>query len=121
VIAVEPEAHRVALSDGTAIGYRTLIWATGGRPRRLSCAGHDLKGVHVVRARADVDTILEELAPCSSLKSDARPDDFRKMGHVACLEYYAIAHVLARSATKRVPPLNLSAGGMLIGAADELP
>src|SRR5260370_3272771 len=34
VIAVEPEAHR---------------------------AGHDLKGVHVVRARADVDTILHEL------------------------------------------------------------
>jgi 3-phenylpropionate/trans-cinnamate dioxygenase ferredoxin reductase component len=59
VIAVEPEAHRVALSDGTAIGYRTLIWAAGGRPRRLSCAGHE--GVHVVRARADVDTILEEL------------------------------------------------------------
>src|SRR4030088_526595 len=61
VIAVEPEAHRVALSDGTTIGYRTLIWATGGHPRRLSCAGHDLKGVHVVRARADVDAILEEL------------------------------------------------------------
>ena len=61
VIAVEPEAHRVALSDGTAIGYRTLIWATGGRPRRLSCAGHDLKGVHVVRTRLDVDAILDEL------------------------------------------------------------
>src|ERR1700704_586690 len=61
VIAVEPEAHRVALSDGTAVGYRTLIWATGGRPRRLSCAGHDLKGVHVVRTRADGDTILDEL------------------------------------------------------------
>jgi 3-phenylpropionate/trans-cinnamate dioxygenase ferredoxin reductase component len=61
VIAVKPEAHRVALSDGTAIGYRTLIWATGGRPRRLSCAAHKLKGVHVVRTRADVDTILEEL------------------------------------------------------------
>src|SRR5260221_506647 len=61
VIAVEPEAHRVALSDGTAIGYRTLIWATGGRPRRLSCAGHDLKGVHVVRTRVDVDAILDEL------------------------------------------------------------
>jgi 3-phenylpropionate/trans-cinnamate dioxygenase ferredoxin reductase component len=60
-IAVEPEAHRVALCDGTAIGYRTLIWATGGRPRRLSCAGHDLKGIHVVRARAHVDAILEEL------------------------------------------------------------
>src|SRR4029077_8492830 len=61
LIAVKPGAHRVALSDGTAIGYRTLIWATGGRPRRLSCAAHKLKGVHVVRTRADVDTILEEL------------------------------------------------------------
>src|SRR5258708_13155361 len=58
VIAVEPEAHRVALSDGTAIGYRTLIWATGGRPRRLSCAGHDLTPVHVVRTPPAVPPIL---------------------------------------------------------------
>src|SRR5262249_773877 len=43
VIAVEAEAHRVALSDGIAIGYQTLISATGRRTRRLSCACHDMK------------------------------------------------------------------------------
>jgi hypothetical protein len=56
---------------------------------------------------------------CRSLKTSARPDDFRKMGHVACLEYYAIAHVLAKSASKKVPPLNHAAGGVLIGPAEE--
>jgi hypothetical protein len=49
---------------------------------------------------------------CANPKPSAQPDDFRKMGHVACLEYYAIAHVRARSATKKVPPLNRSAGGV---------
>ena len=53
--------HRVRSPTGPRIGYRTPIWATGGCPRRLSCAAHKLKGVHVVRTRADVDTILEEL------------------------------------------------------------
>jgi hypothetical protein len=53
-------------------------------------------------------------AECSSLKSSARPNDFRTMGDVACLEYYAIAHVLECSTTKKVPPLNRSAGGKLL-------
>jgi 3-phenylpropionate/trans-cinnamate dioxygenase ferredoxin reductase subunit len=61
VIAVEPEAHVVALKDGRRIGYGSLVWATGGRPRRLSCDGQDLEGVHSVRTRADVDRMLAEL------------------------------------------------------------
>jgi len=51
--------------------------------------------------------------PCSGLKSSGTPEDFRKMGFVACLEYYAIAHVLAHGAARKVPPLNRSAGGVL--------
>ncbi|MGN6376849.1 MAG: NAD(P)/FAD-dependent oxidoreductase [Sphingomonas sp.] len=61
VTAVEAEAHRVALSDGSTLGYGKLIWATGGTPRRLSCAGHDLAGVHAIRTRADVDALIAEL------------------------------------------------------------
>jgi hypothetical protein len=34
------------------------------------------------------------------------PADWRHMGHVACLEYYAIARVLEK--TGKVPPLNLA-------------
>lgn len=61
VIDVEPEAHHVRTSDGSVFGYGQLVWAAGGTPRRLSCLGHDLLGVHSVRSRADVDRLKEEL------------------------------------------------------------
>lgn len=61
VASVDAEAHRVTTATGGVIGYGTLIWATGGSPRRLTCAGHDLKGVHSVRTRVDVDRMIAEL------------------------------------------------------------
>lgn len=61
VVAVEADAHAVTLRDGARIGYGKLVWAAGGGPRRLSCAGHDLAGVHSVRTRADVDRMIAEL------------------------------------------------------------
>jgi 3-phenylpropionate/trans-cinnamate dioxygenase ferredoxin reductase subunit len=62
VVSVDPAAHVVATHCGETIGYATLIWATGGYPRRLTCPGHDLAGVHYVRTRADVDGIIGDLA-----------------------------------------------------------
>jgi 3-phenylpropionate/trans-cinnamate dioxygenase ferredoxin reductase subunit len=62
VMAVDATAHRLTLADGETIEYGTLIWATGGDPRRLTCSGHDLIGVHTVRTRADADRMLAELA-----------------------------------------------------------
>jgi 3-phenylpropionate/trans-cinnamate dioxygenase ferredoxin reductase subunit len=62
IVTVDPLAHRVTAADGQEIGYGTLIWATGGAPRRLACAGHSLRGVHAVRTRADVDAMMQELA-----------------------------------------------------------
>jgi len=61
VVSVNPAEHRIQTEDGTTIGYGRLIWATGGTPRRLSCAGHHLKGVHTVRDRADADRMIAEL------------------------------------------------------------
>ena len=61
VVAVDPVAHSVTTDDGGTIGYGILIWATGGHPRRLTCSGHDLVGVHAVRTRADVDRLMAEL------------------------------------------------------------
>jgi len=61
VVAVDPAAHVVTLADGATIGYGKLIWATGGAPRRLSCAGGDLANVHGVRTRADADAMLARL------------------------------------------------------------
>ena len=62
VTAVDPVAHQLTTADGATFGYRHLIWATGGSPRRLVCAGHDLAGVHTVRTRADADRMMGELA-----------------------------------------------------------
>lgn len=59
--AVDPAAHTVTTDDGEAIRYGTLIWATGGHARRLTCDGHDLAGVHTVRTRADADRMMAEL------------------------------------------------------------
>jgi 3-phenylpropionate/trans-cinnamate dioxygenase ferredoxin reductase subunit len=61
VTSVRPDAHRVSLGDGTLYEYGQLVWATGGDPRILACPGSDLAGVHAVRKRADIDTIVSEL------------------------------------------------------------
>jgi 3-phenylpropionate/trans-cinnamate dioxygenase ferredoxin reductase subunit len=65
VTRVEAKEHRVVLADGSSIGYGKLIWAGGGHPRRLSCEGHELKGVHSVRCVADVDGLLADLQSAS--------------------------------------------------------
>jgi 3-phenylpropionate/trans-cinnamate dioxygenase ferredoxin reductase component len=62
VETVAADERIVTLDNGAALGFGDLVWATGGDPRRLSCDGHDLAGVHAVRTRADVDAIMGELA-----------------------------------------------------------
>ncbi len=59
VIAVDPAAHCVTCADGAAIGYGTLIWAAGGRARRLPCPGGE--HAYVIRCRADVDALVAAL------------------------------------------------------------
>ena len=61
IAKVDPQAHTATTSEGEEIGYGKLIWATGGSPRRLSCAGSDLVGVHTVRTREDADKLSSEL------------------------------------------------------------
>ncbi len=67
VTTVLPDAHRLETDDGVTIGYGTLIWAGGGAPRRLGCAGADARGVHYVRTRADVDRMIDELPMVSNV------------------------------------------------------
>jgi 3-phenylpropionate/trans-cinnamate dioxygenase ferredoxin reductase subunit len=61
VAAVDPDRHRASTDSGQTIGYGQLIWAAGGTPRQLGCAGARLGGVHTVRTRADVDRMIAEL------------------------------------------------------------
>ncbi|MCP9221949.1 FAD-dependent oxidoreductase [Erythrobacter sp. LQ02-29] len=62
VTDIDPLRREIALYDGTRLRYGSLVWATGGDPRRLSCPGADNAGVHAIRNRADVDRLKAELA-----------------------------------------------------------
>jgi 3-phenylpropionate/trans-cinnamate dioxygenase ferredoxin reductase subunit len=61
VTALDPASHTATLDDGSTLSYGSLIWATGGDPRRLACAGAHLAGIHAVRTRADVDRLIAEI------------------------------------------------------------
>jgi 3-phenylpropionate/trans-cinnamate dioxygenase ferredoxin reductase subunit len=61
IAVVDPRAKAMAAPGGRTFGYGTLIWAAGGLPRRLGCAGGDLAGVHLLRSKADADAIRAEL------------------------------------------------------------
>jgi 3-phenylpropionate/trans-cinnamate dioxygenase ferredoxin reductase subunit len=63
VTVVEPDAKAIVTMEGERLEYGSLVWATGGHARRLSCRGHDLKGVHYVRTATDVDRLHGELTP----------------------------------------------------------
>ncbi len=61
VTAIDRSARRVALSDGRSLPYDALVLATGGRVRRLTCNGHDLDGVVVLRNLDDADDLRRRL------------------------------------------------------------
>lgn len=61
VTAVDPQARALTLSNGETLTYGSLIWATGGDPRKLPVPGGDLAGVHAVRTRADCDQLMGEI------------------------------------------------------------
>jgi len=61
VTKVDAKAKTLTLSNGDTCSYGKLVWATGGDPRRLSCSGSELAGVHAVRTREDCDTLMAEV------------------------------------------------------------
>ncbi|MFT3731838.1 MAG: FAD-dependent oxidoreductase [Hyphomicrobium sp.] len=60
-VLVDTEEKVVNGKDGALFGYQNLVWAAGGDPRRLSCAGNNLANLHTIRSRADVDKLRDEL------------------------------------------------------------
>lgn len=61
VTTVDPQAKLLTLSNGSKLEYGSLVWATGGDPRRLSCPGAELSGLHPVRTREDCDRLMGEI------------------------------------------------------------
>lgn len=61
VVSLDPVAKTVDTASGRVLSYGVLVWSAGGSPRRMTCDGASLSGVHAVRSRADIDAILAEL------------------------------------------------------------
>jgi 3-phenylpropionate/trans-cinnamate dioxygenase ferredoxin reductase component len=62
VDVVDADRREVRTKSGKTIGWKSkLVWAAGGRPKKIAVSGHDLIGVHYVRDRADVDRMRVEL------------------------------------------------------------
>jgi 3-phenylpropionate/trans-cinnamate dioxygenase ferredoxin reductase component len=58
---VRPQERAVITAVGQSISYGRLVWAAGGRARRLPLPGADLRGVHRVRTLRDVTILKDEL------------------------------------------------------------
>lgn len=61
VTVVDAAARTLTCDTGDSYSYGNLVWTTGGSPRRLSCEGHDLAGIHAIRTRADVEALKADL------------------------------------------------------------
>lgn len=57
VTSIFIEARKAELSDGRVLAFDYLVFATGGRPRRLNCPGGDHPGLYYFRNMADVEAI----------------------------------------------------------------
>lgn len=55
--AVDADARRLTLDDGTTLPYAELLLATGATARPLEVPGADLDGVHTLRGIADSDAL----------------------------------------------------------------
>jgi 3-phenylpropionate/trans-cinnamate dioxygenase ferredoxin reductase component len=66
VDSLDVEKRRAQLSNGDAIGYDSVILATGSEPRRLDVPGAQLGGMHYLR------TVDDSLALSAAIKSATR-------------------------------------------------
>ncbi|MGW5514438.1 NAD(P)/FAD-dependent oxidoreductase [Nocardia africana] len=65
-VEIDRKRRRVAMSDGTEIGYDQLVLAAGGRPRTLPAADAlpaKPANLFYLRTRTDADALRDELRP----------------------------------------------------------
>jgi 3-phenylpropionate/trans-cinnamate dioxygenase ferredoxin reductase subunit len=57
VMALDPQAKAVTLSNKETVAYETALLATGAMVRRLQVEGAQLQGIHYLRALGNADTL----------------------------------------------------------------
>ena len=60
-------AKQIALNNGEAVNYDTLLIATGATPRRLTIPGCELAGIHHLRSVADARAIRDRMETAQSV------------------------------------------------------
>jgi 3-phenylpropionate/trans-cinnamate dioxygenase ferredoxin reductase component len=61
VTAIDPDASRVTLDDGSELSYDKLLLTTGSEPRRIAGPGAELDGIYYMRSLADCDVLRRRL------------------------------------------------------------
>ncbi|WP_244332549.1 NAD(P)/FAD-dependent oxidoreductase [Gordonia polyisoprenivorans] len=62
---IDRDRHTVRLADGAVLSFDHLVLATGAQPRRLSCPGDDLDGVHHLHTVDDAARLHAALTEAS--------------------------------------------------------
>jgi 3-phenylpropionate/trans-cinnamate dioxygenase ferredoxin reductase subunit len=62
VVAMDTTAQQLSLESGLKQSYDHLIFATGGRVRRLNCSGANHPAVHYLRTLGDVEAMQSKFA-----------------------------------------------------------
>lgn len=63
VLSIDTASNSAQLSTGERVGYGALLFANGGRPRRLYILGGDLPGVLTLRGKEDALRLADRLKP----------------------------------------------------------
>ena len=66
-VRLDPVGHAVTMDDGSVLGYRQLLIASGGRAKRMSVSGDDHEAVLPFRTLADADRICDALDRVAAL------------------------------------------------------
>jgi NADPH-dependent 2,4-dienoyl-CoA reductase/sulfur reductase-like enzyme/nitrite reductase/ring-hydroxylating ferredoxin subunit len=69
VVAIDPKARRVQLSDGTSRGYGALLLATGADPVKLSVPGSEMPHVSYLRSLADSRAIIAKATAKETMRA----------------------------------------------------
>ena len=60
---LDPVARTIGFSDAKRLAFDKLVLATGAQPKKLSCPGGKLEGVHTLRTLSDARQIADALCP----------------------------------------------------------
>lgn len=63
VMQIDRSRHELTDSHRKSVGFRKLLLATGGTPRRLTIPGGDLDGIFYYRTAADYRRLREQVQP----------------------------------------------------------